>query len=455
MSAWQAVILAAGAGTRMHSATPKVLHNVCGVPLINYVVSALTNAGLRTPIVVVPSQAEALYACLGDVADFVVQEIPLGTGHALVGVQESLEADTKNVLVINGDCPLVSTDSINRLMECHEESQSQMSLMTAEGVDQEGYGRIIRDSFGNISEIVEELDATPEQLAIKEVNGGVYAFQLPSLWPQLASLKPSSNGEIYLTDMVDCVYQAKGITSTMHVSDPHDVLGVNTRVDLARAETIIQNRIRHQVMVDGVTMIDPSTTYIDSCVLIGKDTVLYPNTHVTGTSIIGESCEIGPNTVVRNSVVGQGCKIVSSMVDGTTLGVGVDVGPFSNLRLGSHIGEGTHIGNYVEIKESVLGSDVKIGHFSYIGDADIGRKVNIGAGTVTANYDGYAKNRTTIEENAFIGSDTMLVAPIHIGKNAATGAGSVVTKDVAAGETVMGVPAKPELGKSSIRTKKT
>ena len=455
MSAWQAVILAAGAGTRMRSATPKVLHNVCGVPLINYVVSALKNAGLRTPIVVVPSQAEALYACLGDAADFVVQETPLGTGHALAGVQESLEADTKNVLVINGDCPFVSSDSINRLMECHEENQSQMSLMTAEGIDQEGFGRIIRDSFGKMSEIVEEFDATPEQLGIKEVNGGVYAFQIPSLWPHLASLKPSSKGEIYLTDMAACVYQAKGITSTVHVSDPHDILGVNTRVDLARAEAIMQNRIRHRVMVDGVTLIDPSTSYIDSGVRIGKDTVLYPNTHVMGTSIIGENCEIGPNTVVRNSVVEQGCKIVSSMIDGTTLGVGVDVGPFSNLRLGCHIGEGTHIGNYVEIKESVLGSDVKIGHFSYIGDAEIGRKVNIGAGTVTANYDGYSKNLTTIEESAFIGSDTMLVAPVRIGKNATTAAGSVVTKDVAAGETVMGVPAKPELRKPSIKTKQT
>ncbi|SVB71412.1 uncharacterized protein METZ01_LOCUS224266, partial [marine metagenome] len=235
---------------------------------------------------------------------------------------------------------------------------------------------------------------------------------------------------------------------------PHEVLGVNTRVDLARAEAIMQIRIRNQVMIHGVTLIDPSTTYIHSSVHIGKDTVLYPNTHIMGNSIIGESCKIGPNTVVRDSVVDRGCNIVSSIVDGTTLGVGVDVGPFSNLRLGSHIGEGTHIGNYVEIKESVLGSDVKIGHFSYIGDADIGSKVNIGAGTVTANYDGYAKNRTTIEENAFIGSDTMLVAPVRIGKNAATGAGSVVTKDVAAGETVKGVPAKPELIKPPKRTKK-
>ena len=454
MSAWQAVILAAGAGTRMRSATPKVLHNVCGVPLINHVVNALQNAGFRTPIIVVSPKSEVLHAYFGDDVDFVVQETPLGTGHALASVQGSLRALTKNVLVINGDCPFVSSDSINRLMKCHEQSNSQMSLMATEGVDQEGYGRIIRDSFGEISEIVEELDATPEQLGIKEVNGGVYALQVPLLWPQLARLKPSLNGEVYLTDMVACVYKAKGKTSTMHVSDPHEVLGVNTRVDLARAEAIMQIRIRNQVMVHGVTLIDPSTTYIHSSVHIGKDTVLYPNTHLMGNSIIGESCKIGPNTVVRDSVVDRGCIIVSSIVDGTTLGVGVDVGPFSNLRLGSHIGEGTHIGNYVEIKESVLGSDVKIGHFNYIGDADIGSKVNIGAGTVTANYDGYAKNRTTIEENAFIGSDTMLVAPVRIGKNAATGAGSVVTKDVAAGETVKGVPAKPELIQPAKRTKK-
>ena len=455
MSAWQAVILAAGAGTRMRSATPKVLHKVCGVPLINHVVNALQITGLRTPIVVASPKAETLYASLGDTVDFVVQEIPLGTGHALSRVEGSLNADTKNVLVINGDCPLVTSGSIKRLMEWHEENESHMSLITTESIGQEGYGRIIRDSFGKISEIIEEIDATPEQLGIQELNGGVYAFQVASLWPQLAKLETSSSREIYLTEMVGCVYKGEGVISTIRVTDPHDVLGVNTRMDLAAVEQIMQIRIRNQVMVDGVTLIDPSTTYIDSGVCIGADTILYPNTHVTKKSIVGENCEIGPNTVVRNSLVGSDCKIISSIVDGTTLEIGVDVGPFSNLRPGSHIGEGTHIGNYVEIKESVLGSDVKIGHFCYIGDADIGQKVNIGAGTVTANYDGQAKSRTTIGENAFIGSDTMLVAPVNIGKDATTGAGSVVTKDVGVGETVMGVPAKPVSTKISIKSKKT
>ena len=443
MSAWQAVILAAGGGTRMRSEIPKVLHKICGVPLINHVVSSLQAAGLRTPIVVASPKAKALYALLGDSVEFVIQETPLGTGHALTIVEETLGAETKNILVINGDCPLVSSDSIRQLMACHEDTKAQMSLMTTEGVDPHGYGRITRDSTGNISGIIEESEANPHQLNIDEVNGGVYAFEVASLWPLVSKLKPSSKGEIYLTDMVGCVYQAKGITSAIPASDPHDILGINTRVDLAHAEAIMQNRIRTQVMNGGVTLIDPSTTYIDTGVRIGTDTVIYPNTHLLGATTVGEGCEIGPNSVLKNSRVDSTCKIVSSFVDGTTIEIGVEVGPFSNLRPGSYIGKRTHIGNYVEIKESVLGNDVKIGHFSYIGDADIGQMVNIGAGTVTANYDGHSKKRTTIGENAFIGSDTMLVAPVDIGKDAATGAGSVVTKDVAAGETVMGMPAKP------------
>lgn len=428
----------------MRSNKPKVLHKICGVPLINHVVSSLQDAGFLKPILVASPKAEAFHALLGDSVDFVVQETALGTGHALSRVEGAIGADTENVLVMNGDCPLVSSDSIRKLMEFHEDTKAQISLMTTEQMGPHGYGRIIRDSTGNISSIIEEPEASPHQLNIEEVNGGVYAFKVVSLWPLLTRLKPSSTGEIYLTDMVGCVYQTNGTTLAMPVSDPHDILGVNTRVDLAHAEAIMQKRIRTQVMNGGVTLIDPSTTYIDSGVRIGADTVIYPNTHLLGASTVGEGCEIGPNTVLKNSLVGPTCKVVSSVVDGASLELGVEVGPFSHLRPGSHIGERSYIGNYVEIKESVLGKDVKVGHFSYIGDADIGQKVNIGAGTVTANYDGHSKKRTTIGENAFIGSDTILVAPIHIGHDAATGAGSVVTKDVSAGETVVGVPAKPK-----------
>ena len=449
MSAWRAVILAAGAGTRMRSATPKVLHPLCGVPLIHHVLSALRDAGLERPIVVVAPDADDLRGTLSANVDFAVQESPLGTGHALASAREKLGGDLAHILVINADCPLVPPEAIQRLMACHEDSNADLTLMIANSLDQEGFGRIVRDSSGTLTAIVEEREATAAQLAIREVNTGVYAFQAATLWPELATLKPSSNGEIYLTDMVERVHQARGAIATVQASDPHDVLGVNTRVDLAQAEAVLRDRIRKRHMLNGVTLIDPSTTYIDSGVLIGKDTVVYPNTHLQGATKVAEGCQIGPNTVLQDSVVGQGCRVVSSVLEGTTLEADVDVGPFAHLRPGSHIGEGTHIGNFVEVKESRLASGVKAGHFSYIGDADVGANVNIGAGTVTANYDGVDKHRTTIEENAFIGSDTMLVAPVRVGKGAATGAGSVVTKDVAAGETVVGVPARPQTKKSS------
>ena len=454
MSAWRAVILAAGAGTRMRSATPKVLHSVCGVPLIEHVLAALNDAGLKKPVVVVSSEADALRASLGTNVDYAVQDPPLGTGHALACARETLEDDAENVLVINSDCPLIPADAILRLMACHEESKAQLSLMTAYAVEQAGFGRIVRDASGNLTAIVEEHEATVEQRAINEVNGGVYAFQSKSLWASLTTLKPSPKGEVYLTDMVGLVHSGGGTIATVSAADPNDVIGVNTRVDLARAEAIMRERIRTQHMLNGVTMIDPSTVYIDSGVRIGKDTVIYPNTHLQGATQVGEGCHIGPNSLVQDSTLGQNCTIVSSMIEGAALESGVDVGPFAHLRPGAHIGQGTHIGNYVEIKESTLGQGVKAGHFSYIGDADVGANVNIGAGSVTANYDGSGKHRTTIDEDAFIGSDTMLIAPVRVGKGASTGAGSVVTVDVAAGETVVGVPAKPQKRKSSKKPKK-
>ena len=454
MSAWQAVILAAGAGTRMRSATPKVLHPVCGVPLIQHVLTALHGAGFERPIVVVSPDAEALRGYLDGNVDYAVQESPLGSGHALACARGALGSSVDHILVINADCPLVPTEAIQRLMACHEETNAELTLMTAGGVEQDGYGRIVRDSLGALTEIVEEREATPEQRAITEVNAGVYAFQAASLWSTLTTLKPSQSGEVYLTDMVARVHQAEGTIATVQAADPNDVIGVNTRVDLADAEAVLRDRIRRQHMLDGVTLIDPSTTYIDSGVVVGKDTVVYPNTHLQGSTQVGEGCRIGPNSVLKDSVLGARCQVVSSMLEGATLEADVDVGPFAHLRPGTHVGTKTHIGNFVEIKESTLGAGVKSGHFSYIGDADIGENVNIGAGTVTANFDGVAKHRTTIEEDAFIGSNTVVVAPVRIGQDASTGAGSVVTKDVAAGETVFGVPARAIPKKSKNKPEK-
>ena len=427
----------------MRSALPKPLHPVGGLPIIDHVLSALAAAGHDDPIVVVPLDADAMLAHLAGRVRFAVQEYPGGTGRALAAASGAVDPSVGNVLVINGDSPLIPADAIARLTAAHEESGARMTLLTVENPLQPGLGRILRGEDGCVSAIVEERDAAPEQLAVSEVNGGVYALCTDGLWDALTRLPPAPNGELYLTALT-ALFRARGeIVQAVAAEDPRDVIGVNTRADLALAEAAMQSRIRERWMLEGVTLVDPSNTYIDVSVTLGRDTVVHPNTHLRGRTRIGERCVIGPNAVVRDSVVGDGCTVVASMLEEATLEVGVDVGPFSHLRPGSHIGRGSHVGNFVEVKESSLGREVKAGHFSYIGDATVGDGVNIGAGTVTANFDGDGKHLTVIEEGAFIGSDTILVAPVRVGKGARTGAGAVVTRDVAEGETVVGVPARP------------
>ena len=427
----------------MRSALPKPLHPVSGLPIIDHVISALAAAGHDDPIVVVPLDADAMLAHLAGRVRFAVQEYPGGTGRALAAASGAVDPSVGNVLVINGDSPLIPADAIARLTAAHEETGARMTLLTVENPLQPALGRILRGEDGYVAAIVEERDATPEQLAVSEVNGGVYALCTDGLWDALALLPPAPNGELYLTALT-VLFRARGeIVHAVAAEDPRDVIGVNTRADLALAEAAMQSRIRERWMLEGVTLVDPSNTYIDVGVTLGRDTVVHPNTHLRGRTRIGERCVIGPNAVVRDSVVGDGCTVVASMLEEATLEVGVDVGPFSHLRPGSHIGQGSHVGNFVEVKESSLGREVKAGHFSYIGDATVGDGVNIGAGMVTANFDGDDKHLTVIEEGAFIGSDTVLVAPVRVGKGARTGAGAVVTRDVAEGETVVGVPARP------------
>ena len=427
----------------MRSAVPKPLHPVGGLPIIDHVLSTLAAAGHDDPVVVVPLDADAMLAHLAGRARFAVQEFPGGTGSALAAAEGAVDPSAGNLLVINGDTPLIPADAIARLTAAHEAVSARMTLLTVENPLQLGLGRILRGEDGRVAAIVEERDATPEQLAVSEVNGGVYALCTDGLWDALTLLPPAPNGELYLTALT-VLFRARGeIVHAVAVDDPRDVIGVNTRADLALAEAAMQSRIRERWMLEGVTLVDPSNTYIDVSVTLGRDTVVHPNTHLRGRTRIGERCVIGPNAVVRDSVVGDGCTVVASMLEEATLEVGVDVGPFSHLRPGSHIGSGSHVGNFVEVKESSLGREVKAGHFSYIGDATVGDDVNIGAGAVTANFDGDDKHLTVIEEGAFIGSDTVLVAPVRVGKGARTGAGAVVTRDVAEGETVIGVPARP------------
>ena len=331
-----------------------------------------------------------LRAHLAGRAAFAVQDAPSGTGSALLAAEASIDPAAGHVLVINGDAPLVPPDAIARLVSVHEDTGASMTLLTALDPLQPGLGRVVRDGDGRVCGIVEERDATQEQRAVAEVNGGVYAFRAEGLWDALAVLPPASNGEVYLTALAG-LFSVRGETvQTVSAGDPRDVIGVNTRSDLALAEAAMQSRIRERWMREGVTLADPNATYIDVGVSLGRDTVIHPNTHLRGRTRVGERCIIGPNTVIRDSDIGDGCAVIASMLEEATLEAGSDVGPFSHLRPGARVGRGSHVGNFVEIKESTLGREVKAGHFSYIGDATVGDGANIGAGAVTANYDGEA-----------------------------------------------------------------
>jgi bifunctional UDP-N-acetylglucosamine pyrophosphorylase/glucosamine-1-phosphate N-acetyltransferase len=329
-----------------------------------------------------------------------------------------------------------------KLVETQQTNKGPITLLSLNSKDGRGFGRIIRDSRGWIADIVNETEATPEQLQITELNAGVYAFDALWVWENLPKLTPKAKGELYLTDLIQ-VAAAQGLPVVgVECTDLDEVIGVNNRVQLAEAETAIRRRVARHWMTEGVTLLDPATAYIDEDARIEPDTVIYPNTHVLGQTIIGAECEIGPNSVIRNSKIGAHCRVKSSFVEESTLEDHVEIGPFGHLRSGAHLGAHVHMGNYGEVKNSRLGAYTRMGHFSYIGDSEIGEDVNIGAGVVTVNYDGERKHKTTIGDHAFIGSDSMLIAPLNVAQNARTAAGSVVTKDVPEGKIAVGVPAR-------------
>ena len=439
------VILAAGDSTRLRSKTPKVLHPLAGRPLIEYSVRLAQKVSSKPPTVVVGRNADALRAQVGDRACYAHQEQRLGTGHAVMQARPLLQGHSQNVLVFYADMPLVTLESMQQLLALHQRNRDQggvLSMLSFESDTPRGFGRIVRSPAGDVLAIVEEADCTPPQLQITELNPGLYCYDADWLWRSLDQITVSPKGEYYLTDLV-AIAVSQGRQVLAHkVSDPVEMLGINTRVHLAEAEAALRARINRRWMEAGVSIVDPATTYIDDTVEIGRDTVLLPGTHLRGQSRIGEDCRIGPTTSVLDSVVGNGCVVQYSVLEGATLEEHVDVGPFAHLRQGAHLAKGVHMGNFGEVKNAYLGPGVKMGHFSYIGDATIGQEVNVGAGAITCNYDGSRKHHTIIGDHAFIGSDTMLVAPLTIGAGARTGAGSVVTHDVPPGELALGVPAR-------------
>ena len=449
-----AILLAAGQGTRMKSDLPKVLHSVTGKPMIWHALSAIQESTTEKPVVVVGHGAEAVIKYLGDSAHTVLQEPQLGTGHAVMQAESALKGKTDLVVVCYGDMPLLRGETLKKLVETQQDNKGPVSMLTVVTDDPRGFGRIIRKKDGTVDAIVEEYVATPEQLQVKELNVGAYCFDAKWLWDALKRIpKNPKKGEYYLTDAIELASKEGLPVQAVIMEDAEETIGVNTRIHLAEVEIAMKRRINRDHMLNGVTMIDPDSVYIESDVKIGRDTMLMPNTYLHGKTEIGEGNVIGPNSIVRDTKIGNGCKVLASVLEGAVLENDVDMGPFARLRKGAHLGNHVHMGNFGEVKDSHLADGVKMGHFSYIGNAQIGSNTNIGAGTITCNYDGEKKHPTEIGEDVFIGSDTMLVAPLKIGSGARTGAGAIVTKNVAEDTLVVGMPARA-IKKLERKTKK-
>jgi bifunctional UDP-N-acetylglucosamine pyrophosphorylase/glucosamine-1-phosphate N-acetyltransferase len=437
-----AIILAAGKSTRMKTAIPKVLHRLAGKPMIEYVLEAVEPLSSLPTVVVIGYQGDEVKKAISERAQFAFQEPQIGTAHAVQQAQPLLEGKVDAVLITYADMPLITRQTLLNLYKLQQHNPGPLSLLTLQSENARGFGRLLRDHNGRVQAIVEEAVASPEQLAIQELNVGIYCVQADWLWKALPHIPLSPKGEYFLTDIVELAVRDGFEVKTLSLADPTEAIGINQRVHLAEAEAVLRQRINTYWMLEGVTLLDPESTYIEAEVTLGQDTVIYPNTYLQGKSVIGEGCTIGPNTIIRDSQIGAGCQIFFSVVEKAILEENVDVGPYAHLRKGAHLAKGVHMGNFGEVKNSYLGPGTKMGHFSYIGDATIGEGVNIGAGTITCNYDGEKKNPTEIGEGVFIGSDTMLVAPVKVGKGARTGAGAVVTRDIPPYSLAVGVPAR-------------
>ena len=441
MSTNAAVILAAGKGVRMRSGLSKVLHKVCGKELVRHVVDAAKAAEYdRIVVIVSPANHDPVHDILGDSVEYALQTDTLGTGHAVLQAQDLLR-DVETVAVLNGDVPLIRPGTLHSLRERHESQVALATVLTAH-CDIPGLARVVRNSDGAITEIVEEQDADEQTKMITEINVGSYCFNGPWLWDALANVSPSDSGEYYLPAVIAMAVQQGTPPESIETSDPAEALGINDRVQLSEAETILRERIRLHWMTNGVTMPDPSSVYIDADVSLGEDTTVLPNTHITGPTRVADGCVVGPNSIIDDARIGSECRVWASVVEGSELEERVTVGPYAHVRPGSRIGEGVVLGNFAEVNRSIVGRNSKAAHFSYLGDAQVGEDVNIGAGTVTVNYDGESKLPTRIGDGAFIGCDTMLVAPVEVGAGAQTGAGAVVTNDVPPDTLAVGVPAK-------------
>ncbi|MBQ1511799.1 MAG: bifunctional UDP-N-acetylglucosamine diphosphorylase/glucosamine-1-phosphate N-acetyltransferase GlmU [Selenomonadaceae bacterium] len=431
MSNLVTVVLAAGKGTRMKSALPKVLHRVGGKHMLQHVLDAAKSAGAKRNIVVTGFGGETVREAIGDQAEFVTQEEQLGTGHAVLQAKSLLEGETGTVMVLCGDTPLLTGELLKRLYDAHQEAGAKATVLTAIMPDPTGYGRIVHMADGSVEKIVEHKDATEEERKIKEINSGIYCFEAKELFSALGEVKnDNAQGEYYLPDVLEILRKQGKKIWAVATEDYESTFGINSRSQLAQAEKILRHRKNEELMAEGVTLMDPDTTFIDADVRIGRDTVIYPFTWIEGKSVIGENCELGPNVRLQNVTIGNGVTGQFTYAHDAVIDDGVILGQFVHIRPDTHLMEKVKIGNFVEVKNSNVGKGTKLPHLSYIGDCDMGANVNMGCGTITVNYDGKKKFRTVVGDNAFIGCNSNLVAPVTIEDNAYVGAGSTITKRV-------------------------
>ena len=431
MDARYAIILAAGKGTRMKSKLYKVLHPVSGQPMVEHIINRVSETNPDQIITIVGHGAEQVKAQLGERSEYALQAEQLGTGHAVLQAASFLQGKEGTTLVISGDTPLLTTETLNNLFEYHQGKNASATILTAQAEDPTGYGRIIRDHIGIVEKIVEQKDTTPEEALVQEINTGTYCFDNQALFEALNKVgTDNAQGEYYLTDIIEILKDAGKTVAAYQTEDFDESMGVNDRIALAKANELMRQRINKMHMVNGVSFVDPATTYIDAGVEIGSDTVIEAGVQLQGKTVIGSDCVIGAHSRIVDSVIEDHVVVEHSVIEKSHVKSHADVGPFAHLRPKAEIGEGVHIGNFVEVKNAEIGKNTKVGHLTYVGDATLGEEINGGCGVVFVNYDGKNKHRTTIGDHSFIGSNANIIAPVEIAKNTSVAAGSTITEDI-------------------------
>ncbi len=424
------VILAAGQGKRMRSNLPKVLHCLGGLPLVEYSLRLAAALGDNLPVVVVGHGADAVRAAVGERARFALQVRQLGTAHAVMTAESLLAGQSDLVVVISADMPLLTAETLRRMVEIQSANPGPFTMLTIRSADSHGFGRVLRAQDGAVLAVIEEAHATPEQLALDELNAGAYCFSAKWLWPALHRIKVSPKGEYYVTDTVELAAKKGLRVEALQLADPSEAIGINTRIHLAEAEVLLRRRINSAWMLAGVTIIDPQSTYIGPDVKIGQDAVIFPGTHLFGTTSIGPGSLVGPNAMLVDTQVGTGCKITCSVLEGAVVEDEVEVGPFCHLRPGSHLATSVRLGNFAEVEQTYLARGARAEHFAYLGNATIGENASLEAGTITHNAVGETRQPTEVGSGAVLGPGTILVAPVRVGEGASTEPGSVVSGEV-------------------------